>query len=284
MIDPKWKYIIPKYVNRTVVYALLIILSLFVIFPLLWIISTSFKPANEVMSIPPRWIPDHPTLENYINVLTNSSIPRHFLNSVLVSSIVAVVSVLAGGVTGYGLARRKSRGTSGISMFILGSQMLPATVVMVPLYLFISRFELYDTVFGLALAHLTLTMPLVTWLCKGYIDTIPIDLEEAAQMEGCSRLQALRLVILPIAAPGVAAAGMYAFVQSWNEFTLASVLTASDKSRTLPIGLTEFASLFKIDWGSTMAASVIISIPVIIIFFFMQKYIVGGLAQGAVKG
>ncbi len=278
------KYIVIKGINRIVVYALLVLLVLFVLFPFAWIISTSIKPVTEVMTIPPRWIPDHPTLDNYKNVLFNSSIPRYFLNSTAVSFLVGILSVAVGGVTGYGLSRKKTRLANSMSMFILGSQMLPATVIMIPIYLMLTNIHLYDTVWGLAISHLILTIPLVTWLCKGYIDSIPVDLEEAAQIEGCSRLQSLILIIFPIAAPGIAASGMYAFVQSWNEFTLASVLTASDKSRTLPIGLTEFASLFTIDWGSIMAAAVIISVPVILIFFFMQKYLVSGLGQGAVKG
>lgn len=267
-----------------ITYLILTLIVVFVLFPLAWVVSTSFKPTNEVMTIPPQWIPENPTLDNYINVLTNSSIPRYFINSVFVSSLVALITIILGGLTGYGLSRRKTKGTRAISTFILASQMLPATVILVPVYLFISKIRLYDTIFGLAFAHLILTLPLVTWMCKGYIDTIPIDLEEAAQIEGCTKLQALIKVIFPIAAPGIAASGMFAFIQSWNEFTIASILTESTKSRTLPVGLTEFALLFKVDWGSTMAASVIISIPVIAIFLFMQKYLVKGLGQGAIKG
>lgn len=282
-----------KYLNKyrirhifvvLITYLILTLIVVFVLFPLAWVVSTSFKPTNEVMTIPPQWIPENPTLDNYINVLTNSSIPRYFINSVFVSSLVALITIILGGLTGYGLSRRKTRGTRAISTFILASQMLPATVILVPVYLFISKIRLYDTIFGLAFAHLILTLPLVTWMCKGYIDTIPIDLEEAAQIEGCTKLQALIKVIFPIAAPGIAASGMFAFIQSWNEFTIASILTESTKSRTLPVGLTEFALLFKVDWGSTMAASVIISIPVIAIFLFMQKYLVKGLGQGAIKG
>ncbi len=277
-------YHIRKLFGYFITYAILIAITAFVLFPLAWVVSTSLKPTNEVMTIPPKWIPDNPTLKNYVNVLTNSSIPRYFINSVLVSSLVALITIIFGGLTGYGLSRRKTKGTRAISTFILASQMLPATVIMVPVYLLVSDIKLYNTIFGLAFAHLILTLPLVTWMCKGYIDTIPIDLEEAAQIEGCTKLQALIKVIFPIAAPGIVAAGMFAFIQSWNEFTLASILTETTNSRTLPVGLTEFALLFKVDWGSTMAASVIISLPVIVIFLFLQKYLVKGLGQGAVKG
>ena len=279
-----WKQLAPKYLARFCTYSILGLVALFVLFPLAWSVSTSFKPGNEVMTIPPKWIPDHPTLLNYINVLTNSTIPRNFLNSVSVSLIVAFISVLLGGLTGYGLSRHKSATTRSISIFILGSQMLPEIVIMIPMYLLITDVRLYDTILGLALVHLVITMPLVTWMCKGYFETIPIELEEAAQIEGCNKFQALLKVILPIAAPGIAASGMYAFIQSWNEFTLASVLTESLQSRTLPIGLTMFALQFEVDWGSTMASAVIVSLPVVIIFFMTQKYIVSGLAQGAVKG
>jgi ABC-type glycerol-3-phosphate transport system permease component len=278
------KYHIKNGLAIIVTYFILTVIALFILFPLTWVVSTSIKPTNEVMAIPPQWIPDNPTIENYVNVFTNSSIPRYFVNSFLASSFVALITIVLGGLTGYGLSRRKTKGTRAISTFILASQMLPATVILVPVYLFISKIHLYDTIFGLVFAHLILTLPLVTWMCKGYIDTIPVDLEEAAQIEGCTRLQALLKVIFPIAAPGIAASGMFAFIQSWNEFTIASILTESTKSRTLPVGLTEFALLFKVDWGSTMAASVVISVPVIVIFLFMQKYIVKGIGQGAVKG
>ncbi|GIQ70091.1 carbohydrate ABC transporter permease [Xylanibacillus composti] len=271
-------------VKKVISYALLVLLSLFVLVPLLWIVSTSFKPAGEVFSIPPVWVPEDPTVGNYEKVLTESSIPRYFMNSLLVGLLTTFIALLLGGAAGYGFARYKFRGNNSMSLFMLISQMLPLTVLMIPIYFMMVHFGLLDSVPGLAIAHLILVLPVVTWMCRSYFASVPKEIEESAQIDGCTHLGALFRVILPIVAPGLAATAIYAFIMSWNEFVLASILTLSDKSRTLPIGLTEFSSSFNVDWGSTMAASMLISVPVIVFFLWLQKYFVEGLGQGAVKG
>lgn len=268
----------------TLSYLCLIILVLITIFPLLWIISTSIKPSVEVFSIPPRWIPENLSFENYSNVLFNSSIPKYFVNSLIVGLITTFLSVVVGGAAGYGFARYHFKGNQSLSLFMLFSQMLPLTVLMIPIYFMLSGLGLLDSLLGLGVAHLILTLPVVTWMSRSYFIAIPKELEEAAKIDGCNQLQALIKVILPLAAPGIAATGIYAFIMSWNEFVLASILTNSDSARTLPIGLTEFSSMFEVDWGSTMAAATLISIPVILFFLWLQKYFIQGLAQGSVKG
>ena len=267
-----------------ITYLLLFFLAGFVLFPLLWIISTSVKPSSEIFAIPPRWIPNNLTLQNYTNVLFTSAIPKYFINSLVTGLLATVLSLILGGAAGYGFARYKFKGNKSLSLFMLLSQMLPLTVLMIPIYFLMLWLNLLDSIFGLALAHLILTMPLVTWMTRSYFIAIPKELEEAALVDGCSPLKALFKVIIPIAAPGIAATGIYAFIMSWNEFVLASVLTSSATARTLPIGLTEFSIMFEVDWGSTMAAATLISLPVIIFFLWLQKHFVQGLSQGAVKG
>jgi len=270
--------------EKILTYALLILFSLFTLIPLLWAVSTSFKPSNEIFSIPPRWIPKTFTLDNYETVLFHSAIPRYFINSLYIGLTTSLLSLLFGGAAGYGFARFKVRGARGLSLFMLVSQMLPLIVVMIPVYFFMDRLHLIDSPIGLAIAYLIFTMPLVTWMIRSYFQGIPNELREAAEIDGCTQLRALLAVELPLAAPGVAATGIYAFVMSWNEFVLASVLTLSDKSRTLPIGLSMFSTSFTVDWGSTMAATVLISIPVILLFLWLQKYFISGLTMGSVKG
>ena len=277
----KW---INKNIKVVVSSLLLIFLALFTLIPLAWVISTSLKPSIEIFSIPPRWIPKEITWDHYKNVLFESSIPRYFLNSLMVGLLTTLFSLLLGGAAGYGFARFRFKGNKPLSLFMLFSQMLPLTVLMIPMYFILSEFNLLDSIFGLAVAHLLFSMPLVTWMTRSYFMSIPKELEEAAMIDGCSHLKALFKVILPLAAPGLAATGIYAFIMSWNEFVLASILTSSDKARTLPVGLTEFSSMFEVDWGSTMAASTLISLPVIIFFLWLQKYFVQGLSQGSVKG
>ena len=267
-----------------ITYLLLFFLAGFVLFPLLWIISTSIKPSSEIFTIPPRWIPNNLTLQNYTNVLFASAIPKYFINSLVTGLLATVLSLILGGAAGYGFARYKFNGNKSLSLFMLLSQMLPLTVLMIPIYFLMLQLNLLDSIFGLALAHLILTMPLVTWMTRSYFIAIPKELEEAALVDGCSHLKALFKIIIPIAAPGIAATGIYAFIMSWNEFVLASVLTSSATARTLPIGLTEFSIMFEVDWGSTMAAATLISLPVIIFFLWLQKHFVQGLSQGAVKG
>lgn len=271
-------------VKKVLTYALLIFFAALILIPLLWAVSTSVKPGNEIFSLPPRWIPKNITLENYRNVLFHSSIPRYFINSLYIGLITAAFSLLFGGAAGYGFARYKITGSKGLSLFMLMSQMLPLIVLMIPIYFMMDRFRLIDSPIGLAISYLVFTMPLVTWMSRSYFLGIPKELREAAEIDGCSQIQALFAVELPLAAPGIAATGIYAFIMAWNEFILASVLTLSDKSRTLPIGLSEFSTMFTVDWGGTMAAAVLISVPVIILFLWLQKYFISGLTMGSVKG
>lgn len=241
------------------------------------------KPEIEIYATPPRWIPSHLIFANYKDVLLNSSIPINFFNSLVVGLSSTFMALVLGGAAGYAFARFNFRGSKISSLFMLLSQLLPLTVLMIPIYFMMLNMGLIDTKIGLAAAHLILTLPLVAWMAKGYFKTIPKELEEAAMIDGCNHLQALTKIILPLTLPGIAATGVYAFICSWNEFVLANILTNSDISRTLPIGITEFSVLFRVNWGDTMAAAAIITIPVIIVFLVLQKYFITGLAQGAIK-
>lgn len=267
-----------------VVYLILTLAAAVTLLPLAWVISTSLKPGNEIFANPPYWIPKVPTLENYISVLTESSIPGAFLNSLIVGGISTFLALLLGGSAGYAFSRFRFRGRKGLSLFMLISQMLPLTVLMIPMYYMENAAGLIDTKLGLAIAHLAISMPLVTWMSKGYFNGIPKEIEEAAVMDGCTTLQMLGRIVIPLLKPALAATGIYAFISSWNEFAIANVLTRSTTSRTVPLALNEFSSFYRVDWGDTMAAATIITIPVIIVFMLVQKQFVEGLASGAVKG
>ena len=280
----KKKKQIRRIISDTVTYLFLLVAVLLVLMPLAWIISTSLKPTTEIFDKPPHWIPYEVTLSNYITVLTESSIPQAFLNSFLVSLMAALMALLLGGSAGYAFARFRFRGNKALSLFMLVSQMLPLTVLMIPMYYMENSLGLIDTRIGLALAHLVICMPLVTWMARGYFKGIPREIEEAAMVDGCTLHQSLIRIVLPLLCPALAATGIYAFVSSWNEFALANVLTRTMNSRTVPIALNEFSSFFKVDWGQTMAAATLISLPVIVVFMAIQKQFVAGLASGSVKG
>ncbi|WP_329100687.1 carbohydrate ABC transporter permease [Micromonospora sp. NBC_01699] len=262
----------------------LAVVLVWTLWPIVLMIFTSFKPGNEIFAIPPTLTPKHWTLDNYTSVFTESSMPHALVNSIVVGLLVAAATLIFCFSAGYALARFKFKGARSVALFILVGQLVPLTVLLLPLYQMVNKLQLLDTTIGLAFVHLTITVPLVTWMIRNQIAAIPISLEEAAEIDGGSRFDAVSYVTLPIAAPGLAAAGMFAFLQSWHEFLFASVFATSESARTAPVALTEFATEYHVDWGSTMAASVVLTVPVVIVFIALQRYLIGGLTSGAVKG
>lgn len=271
-------------IGNIIVYLILILAVVVILLPLGWVVSTSFKPSVEIFANPPFWIPHASTVKSYVNVWLMSSIPGALLNSFLTGLFTALLALFFGGSAGYAFARFKFRGNKFLSLFMLISQMLPITVLMIPLYYMENDFGIIDTRLGLAVAHLVFAMPLVTWMARGYFKGIPKEIEEAATVDGCSTLQTIFRIILPLVRPALATTAIYAFVSSWNEFLLANVLTRTMNSRTAPLALNEFSTFYKVAWGDTMAAAVLITIPVVAVFSMIQKQFVSGLSSGAVKG
>jgi ABC-type glycerol-3-phosphate transport system permease component len=260
------------------------IMAIWTLAPIAVMVFTSLKPRDEIFAVPPALLPESWTLANYVEVFANSSMPRAFVNSIIAAFLVTLITIILCTSAAYALARYRFRSARPLALFILLGQMVPITVLLLPLYEMINSMKLLDSIVGLAVAHLVITVPLVTWMIRNQIASIPVELEEAVQIDGGSRFDAVTYVTLPVAAPGIAAAGMYAFLQSWHEFVLASVITSSPGSRTAPVALTEFASEFRVDWGSTMAAAVVLTVPVVIVFIALQKYFIRGLTSGGVKG
>ncbi|MDQ7903634.1 carbohydrate ABC transporter permease [Phytohabitans sp. ZYX-F-186] len=252
--------------------------------PLAVMLATSVKPSGEIFQIPPRLLPSRPTLDHYTRVLTESDLPRTMVNSVLVALLVTVVTLIVGGSAGYALARLRYRGSRAVAVLILAGQLLPVTVLLLPLYRLVSSLGMLDTIAGLALVHLTTVLPLVVWMTRNAFAAVPVELEEAAQVDGCTRVEAVAATVLPVAAPGLAAVAIFAFLESWNEFVLASVITLTNQSKTAPIGLTDFANNVTTDWGATTAAATVLTVPIAVLFLLVQRHFVSGLASGAVKG
>lgn len=267
-----------------IAYVILITLLSFALAPVAFMIGTAFKPNVEIFQVPPRWLPRTPTLSNFQKVIFNSGIPHYALNSVIIGTLTTFAALVLGTMAGYGFSRFKFRGNRALSLFMLLGQLIPLIALIVPFFQIFDAVGLLDTKIGIALAHLTTALPLVTWMSASYFSTIPVELDEAAVLDGCSRMQALRKVVLPVALPGIISVALFAFLMSWNEFVLASVLTNTDNSKTLPIGLSEFATMFTVDWGSTMAAAFLMTMPVVVVFLAFQKQFVRGLSAGAVKG
>ncbi len=276
--------VLAKTLGGVGVWALLAALLLWSLAPVAVMIFTSFKPREDIFAVPTRLLPETWSWEHYATVFTSSSMPEALWNSIVVGVLVAVATLIFCFSAGYALARFRFRSARPLALFILLGQVVPLTVVLLPLYQIITAANLLDSTIGVAFAHLAITVPLVTWMVRNQVAAIPVELEEAVQIDGGSRFDAVTYVTLPVCAPGLAAAGMFAFLQSWHEFLFASVLTSSASSKTAPVALTEFAGEFSVDWGATMAASVVLTVPIVIAFVVMQRYFVGGLTGGAVKG
>lgn len=265
-------------------YALVLLVVAVSLFPFAWMALSSVKPLRELYTVPPSWLPVAPTLQNYWNVLTASNIPRYFLNSVIISAGATTIALALAIFAAYGFARFEFKAKRAAQAFVLAGQLLPTAAIIVPLYVVLSELNLVNTYWGLILVYMILTLPLSVWMLIGYFVTIPIDLEEAARIDGCSRLGVLLRITLPLATPGIVAVVIYCFVTTWNEFIFALCLATDSRTKTLPVGLAEFSTEFNTDWGAVMAASVIMTAPICLLFFALQKLFVGGLTAGATKG
>ncbi len=271
-----------------IVYCLVALLMVFAALPMLWMLSTSLKPSDEVFAIPPRWIPNQVTLANYDKIFNpvrraSGNFGTYFANSMIVSVASTMLSVLVSVPAAYAFSRFRFPGKNAAYFAVLARNMFPLIVFLIPIFRLMTVFQLRNTLGGLVLAYLTFTLPLAIWLLKGFFDGIPAELEKAARIDGCTRFGAFARIILPLTTPGLAATAIYAFVQAWNEFAFARALTDSASMRTLPVGLSYYFTDNTADWGGLMAAAFMFSIPVVVMFMVLQRYFVAALTQGAVK-
>jgi ABC-type glycerol-3-phosphate transport system permease component len=267
------------------VHASLILITSTLAMPFAWLVSTSMKKPIEMLLRVPRWVPNNPTLDNFTYVLTQTEVPTYFRNSVVVASATAIGAVLMTSLGAYALSRFKFRGKSIYIMLILSAQMFPAALFLTPLFIVLKSGGLINNHLGLIVAYATFSVPFCTWLLKNYFDSIPIDLEESALTEGGSRLQVMRYITLPLAAPGLAAAVLFAFLLGWQEFMFAFTYIQSDQLRTLPPGIGMlYSRSLGAEYGHLTAMSVIVTVPVVVLFVGLQRYVVQGLTAGSVKG
>lgn len=251
--------------------------------PYVYLLLTSFKPASEVLQIPPSFLPEHFSLDNYRNIFANASVPVAFLNSLLVAVASTLLALLIAAPAAYGASFFRLRLGNWFLLFVLITRMVPSVSLGIPLFVMMKTLGLLDTRLGLVLAHATLSVPLAVWLLAAFFESVPRELEEAARMDGCSHFGAFCRVVLPVVSGGLAIAALFSFIASWNEFLYALLLTA-EHAKTAPIVIAQFKSAYGLDWGPMTALAALYSAPVIIITLFLQKQIIGGLTFGAVKG
>ena len=256
----------------------------FVTFPLYWMVVTSFTPERELFIWPLRYFPVAPTLENYVVTLLRTDIPRYFANSLTVASLASASTLLVAVLGGYALARYQFRGKQVTLLIFLATQMMPIVVLIVPLFITFRILGLLNTLYSLMIVYTVFNIPFCTMMMQGFFAGVPVELEEAAMVDGCNRFGAIVRVAVPLARPGLIATFLFAFIGAWNELLFAVMFLNTDANFTLPVGLYMFISKYDIHWGRMMAGATLALIPALIVFGVVQRYMVRGLALGAVKG
>lgn len=269
--------------GRTATYLAAAAVAAFFAAPLLWMLSTAFKPQSDWFSIPPRLLPENFTFDNF-RKLTEGRFPRYFLNSALVSALTTVPTVIIAVMAGFAVSFLRFGGRSLLIPVVLLTQLLPTAIMVIPLYRTAAELGALDSLIGLAIAYMSFSAPVAVWLLRGFFVGLPPELLEAAQLDGCTIWQAFRKVMLPIAVPGIAATAVYVFFAAWQEFILALTFLSTKSKATLPVGILDYVGERTTDWGAMMAASVVLTIPLFVIFSYLQRFMVAGLTQGATKG
>ena len=269
---------------QTQAYLVIAVMAVIVVFPYLWMLITSFKPISEFFTFPLRWLSENWTLEQYRRVLEDPRFLRSVWNSTVVSVSVTVINLAVGIPAAYGLVRLRPRGAKPLLLTVLSSQFLPPMIFFVPFYIYLGRFSLLNTLSGLTITYLAVPLPAAVWLIAGAFRAVPGELEDAARIDGCNEWQVLRRIVLPLTLPGVATAGLFSFVLAWQEYIFALLYTTTPAAQTAPVMLFFFLGQHQIDYGRLMAASVLLSLPVIVPFAFAQRYYRPDAAAGGVKG
>jgi ABC-type glycerol-3-phosphate transport system permease component len=258
--------------------------ALAVLFPVLWALSTSLKPESAIFLYPPRWIPENPTAEAYEFILSRTDFPIFFYNSFVVSTLSILTTVTIGTMTAFRFARADFPGKKLLSFLFLATMMIPGLANLIPLYIIIRRMGLMNTRAALVLLYTAGNLPLVIWLMRGFIETVPRELDESARIDGCTTLQIFVKVIVPLVRPGLSAAGIVVFIYTWNEFIAALTFIQSPEKRMLQVGIRLLSGYYTVQWTNIMAICMLGSIPPIILFLFFQRSLIAGLTKGAIKG
>lgn len=268
----------------------LLILFLFAL-PALWIIFTAFRPASEINVTPPIWIPERLTLDAFGNLFglnpnyaTKIPVMNYLRNSTLTALLATTVALSVGTMTGYAFSRFEFKYHTLVFLLIMLSRAVPGVALGLPLFLLMRKYNLVDTTHGLALVYAAINIPFTSWLMDGFFRQVPKELDESAYIDGCGYWNAFWRIDLPLALPGMAAAGIFAFLASWNEYQIASLITKTPKAKTFPVGLYDFTSQFTVDWRGMTAMSVLMIIPAIVFVILIQRRLTEGLTFGAIKG
>jgi len=266
----------PLYTSATVV-------AILILFPAVFAVLTSLKPIREIFVYPPRVFPQIWTIKSYLSIFSREKYVHYFFNGYLISICSTFLCVFLGALAGYGFSRFRLPAKHTLLLGILVAQMFPGAVLMVSYFNLAKQLGLYDTYLALIMIDTAFALPLVIWLLKSYFDGIPVSVEEAALIDGCTRGKVLLLIVAPLARAGVIGTGMLAFIRAWNEFLFALILTKGPARAPITVGLAELFGQYSIDWSGIMAITTLAVLPLLIVFIFVQRYVIAGITSGAVK-
>ncbi|MFV0334827.1 MAG: carbohydrate ABC transporter permease [Tropicimonas sp.] len=260
-----------------------ILIAAFVLLPFFWMLSVSLKPAAEPFAIPARLWPDAPTFENYITAF-RPEFRTYFLNSIIVSGATVIITTTLGLLAAYSFTRARLVLITALMSLVVLAQMFPHSAIIIPIYKMMRAADLLNTYLSLIIAYVSVTLPVAIWMLRGFLVNLPVSLEEAANIDGAGPVRVFWDIVVPLARPGVIATAVYVLIVTWQEFLFALSFTSTKDMRTLPVGLNDFIGQYGIRYGELMASSVMVSLPVVAVFFLLQRYFVAGLTAGAVKG
>jgi ABC-type glycerol-3-phosphate transport system permease component len=269
---------------RTWVYLLAVVMGLICGFPLLWMLITSVKPDQEILSAEPIFWPTVLQFDAYVRLFGTTNFATYFANSILIAGAATLLNMVVATLAAYGITRFRFRGRSTVSVVMLFTYMFAPIMIIVPFYIMMRNVGLVNTRLGLVLGYAAFSLPFSMWLLRSFFQSIPLDLEEAAMTDGASRPQAVAKVIVPLALPGVIAVSIFTFIVAWNDYLFARVLISSDNLKTLPVGFQDLYTSTVTDWGMMMAGGVVITLPALIFFVMVQRYLIAGWGAGGVKG
>jgi ABC-type glycerol-3-phosphate transport system permease component len=264
-------------------YSATAVITFLILFPAIFAIFTSFKPIREIFAYPPRIFPQTWTVNPYVSIFSREKYLHYFFNGYFISICSTFLCVILGSLAGYGFSRFKLPAKKTLLLGILAAQMFPGAVLMVPYFNLSKQMGLYNTYLALIMIDTTFALPLVIWLLKSFFDSIPVTIEEAALIDGCSKAKVLLLIVAPVARAGVIGTGMLAFIRAWNEFLFALILTKGPERAPITVGLAELFGQYSINWNGVMAITTLAVLPLLVVFIFVQRYVISGITSGAVK-
>jgi ABC-type glycerol-3-phosphate transport system permease component len=262
----------------------IIALLLFTAFPFAWMAATAFKPSQEVFYWPPRFFPEQATLSNIVRLFQETRFLDYFRNSVIVASATVLLTLALATPGAYSLTRFRFRGRETLAATILFTYMFAPIMIIIPFYVMVRYLGIANTHLALVLGYTAFSMPFALWMLRTFFQSIPLDLEEAALTDGADRGRAVLYVVLPMALPGIIATGIFTFILAWNDYIFVRILITSDELKTLPVGIADLYNSSVIDWGMIMASGMLVIVPVVIVFSYIQKFLVAGWGGGGVKG